>query len=77
MKRRTQRSMSKGKVGTAGSIVNIAPKPKRGVTTFYKRDIRSGVACNRCRARFLPGEQGKQSSPGCYKHYPECPGGDA
>ena len=67
--------MSSGKTGTAGSIEIIAPK--RGVITFYKRDIRSGVACNQCRARFRSGEQGKQSSPGCYKHYPECPGGDA
>jgi hypothetical protein len=69
-----------GKAGYGpSSVQNIARTGTRGrVTTFYKRDVRgNGVVCNRCVQKFKAGEEGTQTSPGAYRHYPQCPGGVA
>lgn len=44
------------------------------IRTFGKRQAHKYV-CNRCRSKFQPGDQGKQTTFNAWSHYPVC-GGD-
>jgi hypothetical protein len=61
--------MSKGSYGRPMGLVRLGHQQR--VHTFHKRDAKLFV-CNRCGNRFKPGETGKATAYGAYRHV-KCP----
>lgn len=63
-----------GNRGYSAMTLKRIPFSRTAVRTFRSKDAHKFV-CNRCVLPFQPGEKGKQTSFGAYKHV-KCPKGD-